>query len=353
MKVLLVSRCAWTLYNFRAGLMRALLDRGHQVMGGGAAGDGYEPKIEALGVPFQPLSVDKKGINPSADLGLFWALWRWYSGNAPTSSTTSPSSPSSMAAWPHGWLGCPAWSTQSITGLGYVFTDGAPWLRRLVEGMYGLALRSAHLTFFQNRDDERLFLERRVVEPSRCALMPGSGVDLTRFSPQPPGGSTRFLMVARLLREKGVYEFVEAARLVRQRHPEARFEILGGSDPRNPTAIPEEEACHFAPDVECLGHVEDVRPYLSRADVIVLPSYREGTPRSLLEAAAMGRPLIATDAVGCREAVEDGVTGLLVPIKNAAALAQAMLKRSRTPRCAAAWVRQDGRRWSGSSMSGW
>jgi glycosyltransferase involved in cell wall biosynthesis len=333
-KILLVSRCAWTLYNFRMGLMQTLRQRGYTVMSGGGAGDGFEARIEALGVPFIPLPVDKKGINPGADMRLLSILYRWYRREKPDivhHFTIKPVIYGSIAAR---LAGVPQ-IVNTVTGLGFVFMEeNMAWLRRLVEWQYRLALACAHFTFFQNPDDFRLFLTRRLVRPQRAGLLPGSGVDCALFAPraEPTHASSvctpSFLMVARLLREKGVYEFVEAARLVKQHYPEARFQLLGRRDERNPTVVSEAELKEWQAEgvVTWLGEVLDVRPFLAKAHVVVLPSYREGTPRSLLEGAAMGKPLITTDAVGCREVVQDGVNGLLVPVKDAKALAQAMMR---------------------------
>jgi glycosyltransferase involved in cell wall biosynthesis len=337
-KILLASRCAWTLYNFRAGLMRTLLQRGYTVASGGAAGDGFESKIEALGVPFEALPVDKQGINPGADLRLLRAFYGWYRKEKPDivhHFTIKPVIYGSIAAR---LAGVPR-IVNTVTGLGFVFMEeNVAWLRRLVEWQYRLALACAHFTFFQNPDDVALFLRRRLVNPQRVGVLPGSGVDCTFFSPasSPPCSSASppsFLMVARLLREKGVYEFVEAARLVKQHFPEACFQLLGRRDERNPTVISqgELEAWEAEGAVTWLGEVPDVRPFVRRADVVVLPSYREGTPRALLEAAAMGKPLITTDAVGCREVVEDGINGLLVSVQDAKALAQAMMRMIEHP----------------------
>jgi glycosyltransferase involved in cell wall biosynthesis len=327
-KILLVSRCAWTLYNFRSGLMRALKGRGHIVMGGGAAGDGFEARVEELGVSFTGLPVDKRGINPWADLRLFWALYRWYTGQKPDivhHFTSKPVIYGSVAAR----LAKVPRIVNTITGLGSVFTgQKTTWLRRLVELMYRFSMRFAHVTFFQNQEDLHFFLSRGLVRAGRARLLPGSGIDCKRFVPEPRNGCPfTFLMVARLLKDKGVYQFVEAARLTKRRFPETRFQLLGGRDIRNPTVVPEADLLKWQSQqvVTWLGEVEDVRPVIARADVLVLPShYREGVPRSLLEGAAMGKPLIATDSTGCREVVEHEVNGLLVPVKDAAALADAM-----------------------------
>lgn len=331
-KVLLVSRCAWTLYNFRKGQMEALRRKGYTVIGGGAGGDGFEPKIESLGVPFVGLPVNKRAVNPVSDLILIWSLYRWYRRERPEvvhHFTIKPVIYGSIAAR---LAGVPR-IVNTVTGLGYVFTgDKITWLRRLVEAQYRVALKCAHFTFFQNEDDRSLFVQRRLIRREHTGLVPGSGVNTSAFQPcaaqfeDVRAKPFTFLMVARLLRDKGVYEYVEAARQVRAEFPNSRFQLLGARDERNPTAVTQEEVETWIAEktIEWLGEVADVRPMLSEADVVALPSYREGTPRSLLEAAAMGKPLITTDVVGCRNVVEDGVNGILVPVKDADALARAM-----------------------------
>jgi glycosyltransferase involved in cell wall biosynthesis len=331
-KVILVSRCAWTLYNFRAGQIRTLLERDFSVTGGGAGGDGYEEKIRSLDIPFVPLPVDKKGTNPPADARLFWRLYRWYREEKPDlvhHFTIKPVIYGSVAAR---LAGVPR-IINTITGLGYVFIERKSWLRKLVEFQYRLALSSAHFTFFQNREDRDLFVGDHLINPDKAGLLAGSGVDIDFFSPGPSiqtiasDQSCTFLVMARLLKEKGIYEFVEAARLVKKQFPETRFELLGRRDERNPTVIPQEHIDAWQAEglVSWLGETANVKPYIQQADVVVLPSYREGLPRSLLEASAMGKPLISTDVVGCRDALDHEVTGLLVPVRDEKALAQAML----------------------------
>jgi glycosyltransferase involved in cell wall biosynthesis len=336
-KILLVSRCAWTLYNFRRGQMCALQADGATVIGAGAGGDGFESRIEALGIPFVSLPVDKRALNPLADLKLLWRLYRWYRQERPDivhHFTIKPVIYGSIAAR---LAGVPR-TVNTVTGLGFVFSEGAkPWLRRLVEAQYRVALARVHYTFFQNHEDRDLFLKQGLVAPDKTGLLPGSGVDTQHFLPPTAGvqaETVTFLMVARLLKDKGVYEFVEAARLVRAQAPNTRFQLLGGRDERNPRVVPKEHLDQWQQEgvVEWLGETSDVRGAMGSADAVVLPSfYREGTPRSLLEAAAMGRAIITTDSVGCREAVEDGVTGLLIPIKDSNALAAAMLRLASDP----------------------
>jgi glycosyltransferase involved in cell wall biosynthesis len=226
-----------------------------------------------------------------------------------------------------------------ITGLGYAFTDSpgedivARWKRTAVfvaaRGAYALALRFADTVIFQNPDDKAQFAAMGLTRArQRVGLVNGSGVDLAHFAPAPkPDGPISFLMIARLLRDKGVYEYVEAARLVRRSHPEARFVLVGPFDP-NPTAVKPAEVGAWVREgaIEYGGAVEDVRPHIAASHVFVLPSYREGCPRTVLEAMAMGRPVITTDVPGCRETVEDGVNGLLVPARDAGALGRALAK---------------------------
>ena len=329
-KIFLVSRCSWTLFNFRTGLICALKEAGHFVVGGGAGGDGYEAKVESLGILFVRLPLDKRGIHPGADLKFFWSLYRWYRKEKPDivhHFTIKPVIYGSIAAR---LAGVPK-IINTVTGLGYVFTEEKGFLLRgIVEWLYRLALSSATFTFFQNKDDLGLFLKKRMVSPKKAGLLAGSGVNTDHFSPRARlhEKPLTFLMIARLLRHKGVHEFVEAARLVKKEYPDFYFQIVGGRDERNPTVVSQNDLNRWKKEnvIVWLGEVEDVRSVVEKADVVVLPSYREGTPRSLLEAASMGKPLIATDVTGCREVVEDGVNGFLVPSKDVQALAEAMRK---------------------------
>jgi glycosyltransferase involved in cell wall biosynthesis len=194
--------------------------------------------------------------------------------------------------------------------------------------MYSVAFASVHRVFFQNPDDQGLFLRRGLIQADKAFRVNGTGVDLQRLKPVPAVTvPMTFLMMARLLREKGVYEFVSAARAVRRRHPAARFILLGDVD-SNPGSLQREEVEAWVRDgtIEWPGHVDDVRPWIAASSVYVLPSYREGVPRSTQEAMAMGRAIITTDAVGCRETVRDGYNGFLVPVRDSESLAAAMLR---------------------------
>jgi glycosyltransferase involved in cell wall biosynthesis len=217
----------------------------------------------------------------------------------------------------------------NVSGLGTAFIRQG-LVTRVASTLYRLALRGSATVFFQNDEDRRQFIDARLVAPRQARLLPGSGVDLDRFRPLAlPAGDApfTFLLVARLLWDKGVQEYVDAARSVRARHPDTRFQILGFTDVDNRTAVPRVTLDRWVGEglIDYLGAADDVRPLIEAADCIVLPSYREGLPRSLLEASAMARPIVATDVPGVRDVVDDGVTGLLCAARSAPSLAEAML----------------------------
>jgi glycosyltransferase involved in cell wall biosynthesis len=205
------------------------------------------------------------------------------------------------------------------------------WLTKLVRSLYKTAMSRSHHVFFQNNEDMGMFVERGLVAAAKVSRLPGSGINLDLFRCEPlleEKCEFRFLLVARLLWDKGVGEYVAAARIVRQKHPTVRFQLLGFLDVLNKTAVSKDEMELWVREgvVEYLGVADDVKPYMVDADCVVLPSYREGVPRSLLEAAAIGRPIVTTDAVGCRDAVDDNVTGLLCRVADAADLARKLLQ---------------------------
>jgi glycosyltransferase involved in cell wall biosynthesis len=231
-------------------------------------------------------------------------------------------------------LGIPV--INNVSGLGTAFIrEGL--LTRIVSGLYRHAFRRSSTVFFQNPEDRELFVSKRLVEAGKTSVLPGSGIDLRRFAPaeavRPGGRPFTFLLVARLLWDKGVGEYVQAARRVREAHPDVRFQLLGFLDVANRTAVPRAEVERWVAEgvIEYLGHADDVRPFLAHADCVVLPSYREGLPRTLLEAAAMGKPLIATDVPGCRHIADHGVNGYLCAVRDPAALAEAMSRMLALP----------------------
>lgn len=325
-KVIVLSiNTSWNLVNFRRNLITRLQREGFEVVALSPV-DGHVATLAALGVRHIPVVIDSKGLSPVRDLALGVAYWRILRDLRPVAFlgwTIKPNVYGSLAA--HA-LGIPV--INNISGLGTAFIK-INLLTRIVTTMYRAALARSTTVFFQNWHDRDLFVAQRLVAKEQAVLLPGSGIDLALFVPSQhmPDGPFLFLMVARLLRDKGVVEFVEAARIVRRTHPDVQFHLLGATDAENRTAIPRKVLTQWEDEgiVRHLGEVNDVRPHLAAASAVVLPSYREGMPRSLLEAAAMAKPLIATDVPGCTEIARAGENAILCDVRNADSLAQAML----------------------------
>jgi glycosyltransferase involved in cell wall biosynthesis len=292
--------------------------------------DAASDKLLDLGATIVPIPLQQHGTHPRSELRAFGALLRHMRQLRPDlviNFTLKPSIYGSLAARAAG-----ARTICSVfTGLGYYFTEQSVQRSasaRIIRGLLRLALPFNRRVVFQNADDRDLLVHYGLVRPERTAIVPGSGVNLERFQSQPvPRGAPTFLLVGRMLVEKGVREFVQAAHSVRQRHPQARFWLLGGIDGSS-SAIPRAELEAWVKQgiVEWPGEVDDVRGHIAAASVVVLPSYREGLPRSVLEAMAVGRAVVATDVPGCRETVVAGRNGYLVPVRDSAALAVAMEK---------------------------
>lgn len=330
MRIVVVASLAWSLVNFRGALLRRLVAEGHQVI---ACAPDYDPavlvELERMGVAFVQVPMDRTGTNPIRDLHTVAAmvfLLRRQRPDAVLAYTQKPIIYGGLAAR---LTGVPFHAM--VSGLGHAFGEAwslrARGLRSLVARFYRHALRRARTVFVFNGDDEGLMRRLGILDRQHVVQLGGSGVDLTQYAQRPtPGGPPTFMMIARLMRDKGCEEFVEAARLVRRRAPEARFLVVGPFDP-NPTGITaaDVERWRAAGDVDYLGATRDVRPFLAAAHVFVLPSYyREGLPRTILEAMATGRAVITTDQPGCRDAVVDEETGLLVAPRDPQRLADAM-----------------------------
>ncbi|BCP53917.1 glycosyl transferase [Kaistia sp. 32K] len=327
--------CSYTvsLVNFRYRLLATMIEGGHQVVAFGPEDDG--PTIEALariGVRFVKIPMARAGLDPWEDLRTLTALYRELRRLSPDlilCYTMKPIIYGLIAARLAGIRRRHA----LVTGLGYVFGGDESdrrlgHIRRISTWLYRIALHGDGRVFVYNEADaDDIRAGRMVQDPRRIVAVPGSGIDLTHFAAsEVPGGAPAFLMVARILREKGPVDFVEAARRLRRRYPQVRFQILGPQDP-SPLAISRDEIDRWAADgtIEYLGETADVRPYLTSSTVFVLPSYyREGLPRSILEALATGRAVITTDLPGCRDAVDPGENGFLVPPRDPEALAAAM-----------------------------
>ncbi len=322
---------SWNIVNFRAGLIRALREEGYRVLALSPT-DAHAKRLAELGAEHVPLPMNSAGVSPLQDLALLARYRRALKAAKPDvflGYTIKPNIWGSLAA--HS-LGIPA--INNVSGLGTAFIRRG-LLTQIVSGLYRLAFRNSRTVFFQNPEDRAAFVAAGIVSAGKTAVLPGSGIDLARFAPPEPtaGGPFTFLLVARLLWDKGVGEFVEAARQVRARRPDARFQLLGFLEVANRTAVPRGEVERWVGEgvIDYLGHADDVRPFLAAADCVVLPSYREGLPRTLLEAAAMAKPLIATDVPGCRHIAADGVNGYLCAVRDAGSLAGAMMRMLELP----------------------
>lgn len=327
--LLLSSNSLWNIENFRSNLVRAFDRRGWKVVIAVPATPD-QCRRSTLPAQIRPLEIDRSGVSPFADLKLFWAYYRLLRRERPAAYLGWTIKPNLYGAWAARAAGIP--SILNVSGLGTAFLSG-PLLSRFVSLLYRQAFQRASMVFFQNADDRDLFVKKRLVAPPQTGLVAGSGINLTHFrmSALPTEGPLRFLMIARLLGDKGVREYVAAAKICRQSLPDARFQLLGPMDEGNRTAISSAEINGWVSEgvVDYLGETNDVRPHIAAATVVVLPSYREGLSRALLEGAAMGRLLIATNVPGCRELVEDGVNGILCKPKDPNSLVEAILKLAR------------------------
>jgi glycosyltransferase involved in cell wall biosynthesis len=333
MKILLFANTDWYLFNFRRSLACALRSAGHDVLLVSPDGP-YGARLRDLGFRWIPAPMLRSSLNPVREAALLAWLWRLIREEQPDllhGFTIKCAIYGSVAARLAGVRA----RVNAVAGMGYVFTSQemrARLLRPFVRCLMRIALddRSARL-ILQNPDDVALFDRAGLVHPSRVRLIPGSGVDCDRFNPpvaraSPASMAFRVLLPARLLWDKGLKEYVTAARLLRARGRNIEFLLAGEPDSGNPAAVPLVTIQDWGAEgvIRWLGHVDDMPALYRSVDAVVLPSYREGLPKGLIEAAACGLPLVTTDAPGCREVVTHGVTGLLVPVRNAEALADAI-----------------------------
>jgi glycosyltransferase involved in cell wall biosynthesis len=302
--------------------MEALLADGHEVMIL-APKDDTMPKLEALGCSVRHLEMNVKGLNPVQDAGFLLRLHRHFLELKPDVILSFTIKNNLFGGLAANLARIPF--IPNVTGLGTAFLSGGV-LERVAMTLYRASFRRLPVVFFQNEDDRTLFLKRGLVTGRQARRLPGSGIDLDRFVPTSYPTAEEapvFLMIARLLQDKGVLEYVDAARRVKASHSQARFQLLGATDAKNRTAIDPDMVQSWVEEgvIEYLGAVDDVRPMIAAAQCVVLPSYREGAPRTLIEGAAMARPLIATDVPGCRAVVDDEETGYLCKVRSGESLA--------------------------------
>ena len=347
MRILIIASYAPSLINFRGALLLEMVNRGHEVIAAApvTSDQSYlRQQLSGLGVFLSPLPITRGGINPFKDIHTLLCIYRLIAKHKPSavlSYTVKPVVYSGLAVWLYRLLfpsGLPRFFAL-ITGLGYAFADVAPLLsvraiiRGLVIALYRFGLHSSNAIIFQNPDDYQVFSSLRLLpNTAKVHRVWGSGVDLDLFPATPLPSRHVFLMLSRIIREKGVHDYVAASRIVRRQFPEAIF-LLAGMLESSPAAIPSSELESWVREgvIQYLGELRSVQTALADCRYYVLPSFREGTPRSVLEALATARPVITTDVPGCRETVVQGLNGLLIPPRNPEALAAAMLKLIEQP----------------------
>ncbi|HHF3201537.1 glycosyltransferase family 4 protein [Vibrio alginolyticus] len=318
-----------SIVNFRGELVRRIGNLEYQVFALASDADSKEiENIEKLGAKYINYPIFRNGLNPYHDILTLLSLIKIL-------AKVQPKVVLSYTIKPIIWGGLAARFTNvksfyaMITGLGYAFQKGGAaknLLNTLVKFLYRSALKKSKGVIFQNRDNMQVFIDEGIIPKEKCFLVNGSGVDLSHYSLSPLPSTPHFLLIARLLGDKGIREYAQAAKLVKQKYPEAVFELVGPEDP-SPDGIKLDEVHQWTESgaIKYSGATTDVRPFIENCAIYVLPSYHEGMPRTVLEAMAMGRPILTTDVPGCRETVIDGENGWLVEKANAEQLAEKMI----------------------------
>jgi len=323
-KILFVSNTAWNLYKFRLPLIKFLEDRGCDVLCV-ASKDDFAKNLKK----FINVKIDRKSLNPLKDLLLFYNLYKIYKREKPDLIlhwTIKPNIYGTIAAYL-----AKVKSINTVSGLGYTFTKKGI-LQKIIQILYRIAFKFSSKVIFQNENDYKLFLDKKIVASDKATIIRGSGVDTKFFTPKIKRNKKNenflFMLISRMLWDKGIKEFIQSARIIKRKYPKVKFYLIGPIDEGNPSSIPKEIIDEWVKEkvVKYLGFKNDIRKYISKADVIVLPSYMEGVPNILLEASAMEKPIITTDAPGCKDVVENNKTGLLVKPKDIKSLIVAMEK---------------------------
>ncbi len=320
MKIAFVTNTCWNVYNFREGLVKFFLERGDKVISL-APRDKYSAELEKWGVKHIDTPLDQTGSNPVKDLNYCNHVRKIFKKEAPDialSFTIKPNIYSSLAGKISG-----VHTICNVSGLGTVFLASG-WSGKFALKLYRLAFKySAHI-FFQNKDDQKHFLRHVRLNHKRIGLLPGSGINLKKFNYQnlKISNPTKLLMIGRIIEEKGVRDFVEASRILKEKGVIVDFTLVGKLDENHSRSISKEEVEEWERSelINYLPHNDNIQDLIAEHEVVVLPSYREGTPRTLLEGAALGRPLLAANVPGCKEVVKDGFNGFLFEVKNPASL---------------------------------
>ena len=325
MRIIISINTSWNIYNFRSGLVKGLQNEGHEVLAL-APTDDYSKKLEEeLNIKHYDIKIDNKGSNPIKDFKLILAyksLFKKLKPDVVLQYTIKPNIYGTIAAKA---LKIP--TINNVSGLGTIFINPNTITSKIGMMLYKYAFRFPKKVFFQNQDDKKLFIDFGLIDKNLTDVLPGSGVDLKKFefSPKKKTEKFVFLMISRVLIDKGIVEYVNAAKEILSKHKNLEFQLLGSFD-KSKGSISEKLFNSWTNDkiIKYLGTTDDVQSKIKDADCVVLPSYREGTSKTLLESLAIGRPIITTDVPGCRETVLDGLNGYLCEVKNSSSLAKKM-----------------------------
>lgn len=325
MRLVFVGNTAWGMYNFRRPVLQYFINKGNEVFVITPKDVTFQNHLKSIGCKCYTIDIEAKGYNPIKDMKTMWQIRKILKIENPDCCffyTIKPNIYGSMAA---AALNIPY--IPIITGLGYVFLVNN-LVSKVAKLLYKVAFCKAKQIWFLNQDDANAFKKEKLINEKKISILKGEGIDVNRFEIHHGSLEISFLLVARMLWDKGVGEFVEAARILKRKYPNIKFKLLGFLGVDNPSAISEEQMDEWVKEgnIEYLGTTNDVRPFLYDATCIVLPSYREGISFSLMEGAAAGKPLVATNAVGCKDIIDDGITGFLCNLKDSKDLADQMEK---------------------------
>mgnify|MGYP003691561295 CR=1 FL=1 len=322
-KILISINTSWNIFNFRLNLLSFFQQKGYQIIAL-APLDNYSKELEKLGIIFEPLTMDNKGNNPLKDFSLiqqYYNLLKKHNPDVVLFYTIKPNIYGTIAAKR---LKIPV--INNVSGLGTVFIR-TNWISKVAKLLYKYAFSSSYKVFFQNEDDQQLFIKNNLVKKEKTDVLPGSGVDLNKFRSAPLPEKLHILFIGRLLFDKGIIEFLEACKAIKDKHNETvQFSIVGKLETEANLGITKEELEKYTSTgiVNYLGTTDNIKDEIAKASIIALPSYREGTPRTLLEGAAMGRPLLTTNVPGCKNLVQTDYNGWLVEARNTESLTQAI-----------------------------
>lgn len=331
MKLLFIGNTTWSMYNFRRFVFQHFIQQGHEVIILAPEDRTYQQLLADIGCKYYMLELEGKGHNPVKDIKTIFQIRAILKSEKPDCCFFYTIKPNIYGSFAATSLHIPY--IPITTGLGYTFLT-SNWIGKIAKILYKIAFKKASQVWFLNEDDAKAFISNKLIGKEKIHILKGEGINVHNFEIHNESEDLSFLLVARMLWDKGVGEFVEAATLLKRHYPNVKFQLLGFLGVDNPSAISKEQMEEWIKEgnIEYLGETKDVRPFLYKSSCIVLPSYREGIPFSLMEGAAAGKPLIATNTTGCKDVIDNGITGLLCELKNAKSLAEAMEKIIKMPK---------------------